>query len=324
MAFMTYFLGAYAASPNVTGWDPVLETAYYQQLKQLPHLKGLEHPFVGRLHPHDDQWFLTNIDPAWDYVFTTIPGVMNALSQNPSFGLASLDEAGRQAALDFMWQANQAVATLNQHVGRAAVTAIMLHSAPARHKADGSAAALEKSLAVLLSWDWHGAQLLLEHCDALVPGQKPSKGFLSLQDELQVLAAVNSQVRPLKPLGIVINWGRSVLETRDPSGALQHIEAAKAHGVLQGIMFSGISDQATAYGAWQDSHQPIKNSETLLVGEPGSWLTEQAIQQCLQTCNGMALTVLGLKIGIRPLSATLTERMQYLQAQLALLASSNT
>lgn len=314
---MTYFLGAYAASPNVTGWDPALETAYYQQLKQLPHLKGLEHPFVGRLHPYDDQWFLTNIAPAWDYVFTTIPGVMNALSQNPLFGLASMDEAGRQAALDFMWQANQAIATLNQHVGRAAVTAIMLHSAPARHKADGSAAALEKSLAVLLSWDWHGAQLLLEHCDAFLPGQMPSKGFLSLQDELQVLSRVNALYQPAKPLGVVINWGRSVLETRDAEGAMQHIMAAKAQGLLQGVMFSGISDQATAYGAWQDSHQPIRGGARVAIGEVGSWLTEQAVQQVLYVCQDIELAIIGLKIGIRPHSASVQERAAYLRAQLA-------
>lgn len=316
---MKYFLGAYAASPNVSGWDPELETAYYQQLKTFNNIQGLEHPFIGRLHPHDDNWFLANIDPAWNYVFTTIPGVMNALANNPLFGLASTDEAGRLAAIEFMQQANQAIAKLNQHLGRQAVTATMLHSAPARHKATGSAAALKASLSTLLSWDWHGANLLLEHCDALVPEQKPSKGFLSLQDELTVLADVNQQCAPAKPMGMVINWGRSVLETRQPEGALAHLEAAKAQGLLSGLMFSGISDQPTAYGAWQDSHQPIKNSDTLLFGEPDSWLTEQALQQCLRACAEEDLTVLGLKIGIRPHTASLAERITYLRAQSALL-----
>lgn len=316
---MKYFLGAYAASPNVSGWDPELETAYYQQLKTLRNMQGLEYPFLGRLHPHDDNWFLANIDPTWNYVFTTIPGVMNALANNPLFGLASADEAGRQAAIDFMQQANQAIAKLNQHLGRQAVTAIMLHSAPARQKATGSAKAFADSLKTLLGWDWHGARLLLEHCDTLLPGQQPSKGFLSLEDELAVLAEVNQQLAPPQLLGMVINWGRSVLETRQPDGALVHLQTAKARGLLSGLMFSGISDQATAYGAWQDSHQPIKNSERLLFGEPGSWLTEQAVAECLAGCADLELAVLGLKIGIRPVSASLTERMNYLRAQLALL-----
>lgn len=319
---MKYFLGAYAASPNVSGWDPQRESDYYQLLKTLPSVKGLEHPFVGRLHPHDDNWFLANLDPVWDYVFTTIPGVMNALAQNPLFGLASEDETGRLAAVSFMQQANQAIATLNQHLGRAAVTAVMLHSAPARHKAVGSAAALEKSLATLLSWDWHGARLLLEHCDTLIPGQIASKGFLSLTDELNVLASANARYQPVKPLGVVINWGRSVLETRHPGGALLHIQAAKAQGLLQGVMFSGISDQATAYGAWQDSHQPAQNSEAMPYGEPGSWLTPQAIQECLVVCSPADLTVLGLKMGLRPHNLSVVERIAYLRAQLALLERS--
>jgi len=316
---MHYFLGAYAASPNVSGWDPELETAYYQQLKTFSNIQGLEHPFIGRLHAQDDNWFLANIDPAWNYVFTTIPGVMNALANNPLFGLASADEAGRLAAIDFMQQANQAIAKLNQHLGRQAVTAIMLHSAPAQHKATGSAKAFKASLETLLSWNWHGARLLLEHCDALIPEQKPSKGFLSLQDELAVLAEVNQQLAPSQPLSMVINWGRSVLETRQPAGALAHLQAAKAQGLLSGLMFSGISDKATAYGAWQDSHQPAKSSELIPFGEPDSWLTEQAIQQCLDVCADTKLAVLGLKIGIRPLSASLEERINYLRAQLAIL-----
>ena len=316
---MNYFLGAYAASPNVSGWDAELETEYYQQLKTLPTIQGLEHPFTGSLHPYDDNWFLANIDPAWNYVFTTIPGVMNALSRDPLFGLASTDEAGRQAAIDFMQLANQAIAKLNQHLGRQAVSAIMLHSAPARQHASSSAQAFQASLTTLLSWDWHGARVLLEHCDALLPEQKPSKGFLSLEDELLVLAKLNQTLKPAMPLGVVINWGRSVLETRTPDGALAHLQAAKAQGLLQGLMFSGISDKANAYGAWQDSHQPAQSSELVPLGEPGSWLTEDAIQQCLLACAEVDLTVLGLKIGIRPLTAPLAERINYLRAQLAIL-----
>ena len=89
---MQYFLGAYAASPNISGWDPDLEAAYYRSLATLASVKGLEHPFLGQLHQYDDNWFLQQLAPHWDYVFTTIPGVMNALAQQPGFGLASTDE----------------------------------------------------------------------------------------------------------------------------------------------------------------------------------------------------------------------------------------
>ncbi|HBN90688.1 DUF4862 family protein, partial [Rheinheimera aquimaris] len=248
---MKYYIGAYAASPNQTGWDPQLETAYYDELKQLPNIKGLEHPFLGKLHGHDDSWFLANIAPQWDYVFTCIPGIMNALGRNPQFGLASCDSAGRQEALDFMQQACNAVAKLNSHVGRQAVKAVMLQTAPARDQAAASADALYQSLSTMQQWDWQGAQLLIEHCDAYVPAHAPSKGFLSLSDEIAVLTRLNTVSDQAHKMGIVINWGRSVFETRRPDGALEHIMAVQAAGLLSGLMFSGVSDQDTEYGAWR-------------------------------------------------------------------------
>tara|TARA_R110002126_G_scaffold75469_21_gene188391 strand:+ start:127 stop:1119 length:993 start_codon:yes stop_codon:yes gene_type:complete len=317
---MKYMLGAYAASPNHSSWDPALETAFYNELKALPNLKGLEHPFLGSLHQHDDAWFLANIDPQWDYVFTCIPGIMNALGQNPLFGIASVDDAGRQSALAFMQQACAAIGKLNRHLGRQAVSAIMIQSAPARHKAASSEAALLASLETMLSWDWQGARIVIEHCDAFVESHIPSKGFLALTDELNVLSQLNSTLPPEQQLGMVINWGRSVFETRTVAGAVQHINAAKAAGVLSGVMFSGVSDQDSAYGAWRDSHQPPQQSERVKHGEPGSWMTEQAMHNCLAACDTPeALLVLGAKIGIRPLDATIEQRIATVRDTLAIL-----
>ncbi|KKO44814.1 UDP-N-acetylglucosamine pyrophosphorylase [Arsukibacterium ikkense] len=317
---MKYTLGAYAASPNHSGWSPELETAFYNELKALPNIKGLEHPFLGSLHQHDDNWFLANIDAKWDYVFTCIPGIMNALSQNPLFGIASADEAGRQAALDFMQQACVAIGKLNAHLGRQAVSAIMIQTAPARHKAAASKAALLASLQTLLSWDWQGAKIVIEHCDAYVASHAPSKGFLALTDELAVLQQLNATLPAPQQLGMVINWGRSVFETRTVAGALEHIQATQAAGLLSGVMFSGVSDHASDYGAWRDSHQPPRSSETVTHGEPGSWMTEQAMHDCLAACtNPEALLVLGAKIGIRPLDATIEQRIGTIRDTLAIL-----
>lgn len=317
---MKYYIGAYAASPNQTGWDPQLETAYYDELKQLPNIKGLEHPFQGKLHGHDDNWFLANIAPQWDYVFTCIPGIMNALGCNPQFGLASCDTAGRQEALDFMQQACNAVAKLNSHLGRQAVKTVMLQTAPARDKATSSADALYQSLSSMQQWDWQGARLLIEHCDAFLPAHAPSKGFLSLSDEIAVLNRLNTVSDPAHKMGIVINWGRSVFETRRPDGALEHIMAVQAAGLLSGLMFSGVSDQDTEYGAWRDSHQPPQSSEQVQHGEPGSWMTEQAIHQCLAATEDLSrLSVLGAKIGIRPHQASVELRIAYIRDMLAIL-----
>ncbi|WP_333607485.1 DUF4862 family protein [Arsukibacterium sp.] len=317
---MKYYVGAYAASPNHSEWNPARETAFYQQLKVLPNVKGLEHPFLSALHQHDDNWFLANIDPSWDYVFTCIPGIMNALGQNPLFGIASNDEAGRQAALGFMQQACAAIAKLNAHLGRQAVRAIQIQTAPARHKAHSSKAALAASINTMLSWDWQGAKIVIEHCDAYVDSHAPSKGFLALTDELEVLTQLNANLPAAQQLGMVINWGRSVFETRRVAGALEHIKAAQAAGLLSGVMFSGVSDQDSAYGAWRDSHQPPRRSEQVVHGEPGSWMTEQAMHQCLAACSyARQLFVLGVKIGIRPLAADIAERIGYLRDTLAIL-----
>lgn len=318
---MKYYLGAYAASPNHSGWDATLEAAYYNELKLLPNLQGLEHPFLGKLHLHDDDWFLNNVSPQWDYVFTCIPGIMNALAENADFGLASANEQGRAAALDFMQQAREAIVKLNQHSGRQAVKAIMIQTAPARNKADSSADALALSLATMLQWDWQGARILIEHCDAYLPAQQPSKGFLSLADEIAVVKQLNTTLPATQlPLGIVINWGRSVFETRRVEGAVEHIQAAQQAGLLSGLMFSGVSDKDSEYGAWRDSHQPVQSSAQIQYGEPGSWMTEQAIHQCLAACNNAAeLPVLGAKIGIRPQTATVNERLGYIRDMLATL-----
>ena len=317
---MTYYLGAYAASPNHSGWNPELETAFYNELKALPNIKGLEHPFLGGLHQHDDSWFLANVDPAWDYVFTCIPGIMNALGQSPQFGLASSDDAGRQAALSFMQQACAAIGKLNAHVGRQAVMAIQIQTAPARHKAASSKEALIASLKTMLSWDWQGARIVIEHCDAYVPEHAPSKGFLALTDELNVLKTLNAKLPVAQQMGMVINWGRSVFETRTIAGAVEHIQTAQQAGLLSGVMFSGVSDKASEYGAWRDSHQPPRTSDKVQHGEPGSWMTEQAMHDCLAACaKPEALLVLGAKIGIRPLNATIAQRIAVVRDTLAIL-----
>ena len=311
---MSYFVGAYAASPNTATWNPELEAQYYAKLSALPNVKGLEHPFLGGLHPHDDAWFISHIDPKWRFVFTCIPGVMAAMARNPHIGLASDDASGRQEALAFVRQARDAIATLNAACGSHVVDAIEIHSAPDKTRAASSVTSLTDSLAELVQWDWQGARVVIEHCDAHVPGQVASKGFLTLADEITAIEATNTRYG--SHVGVVVNWGRSVLEARSAEGALQHIRLAKQHGVLAGLMFSGASGQETPYGAWRDSHMPPAPSVAGGIGAEGSLLTDAALHDCLVASDGQQLPILGLKIGIRPLDATLESRMVHLSSGL--------
>jgi hypothetical protein len=165
------------------------------------------------------------------------------------------------------------------------------------------------------AWNWDGAALLLEHCDALMPSWAPSKGFLSLEDELAALATVNREANA--PLRCLINWGRSTIEGRSVATAPAHIERARSAGLLGGLMFSGCSDDAAARGgAWADFHLPptaaLRSGETSL-------LSPDATRAALAAAADVnALTVLGMKIGAAP-DASLSRRLDILRRSAAAL-----
>lgn len=313
---MSFFLGAYAASPCGSHWDQAAETAYWQGLRRLPHLRGLEYPFAGKLHPHDEAWALANLDPAWDMVLTLLPGTMDRLEKDPRFGLASEDEEGRRAALDFTKLAAATVARLNQAAGRRRVVAVELHSSPRRGvpRINSSAVALARSLSEIASWDWQDAALTLEHCDAFRPDLPPIKGFLTFEEEIEALRLSDA------PIGLCVNWGRSALEARDAARPLAQIMRAREEGLLTGIMFSGCSGADTPWGAWQDSHMPQAPAPGLEFSAPGSLMTAQAIAAALSAASDAPLFI-GGKITARPADAGIEQRLGFNRDLLTLLAA---
>ncbi len=311
---MKYYLGAYASSPNALSWDAQLETQYYDRLKTLTNIEGLEHPFIGSLHPHDEQWFLSHVDPKWNYVFTCVPGIMAAKAANHHFGIASDNESGRIEAINFLGKARDAIETLNKHTGRQAVKAIQIQTSPSKSAARSSVESLQQSLEQISQWDWQGAKIVIEHCDTLIANQRAEKGFLSLDEEIKAVQQCSNQ-----NIGIVINWGRSAIETRSACGVIEHIEKAKEAGVLAGLMFSGASDKDSEYGAWKDTHMPAAVSDGAICGEPTSLMTETEIFKCLKTADAATLDILGIKIGIRPYNTPIEKRVNYNEHVLAIL-----
>ncbi len=73
------------------------------------------------------------------------------------------------------------------------------------------AAAFCRSLGEISAFDWDGAAVLVEHCDAQVPRQRPANGLLTLGREIDVISELAGS-----PIGLSLNWGRSLLELRDP------------------------------------------------------------------------------------------------------------
>ena len=257
-------VGAY---PMLFGAAPADEARLYAGLSERPDVAGLELPWLGTgaIHPAGEEWLAATLPDHWTVVMTAIPSTMGALSSDPSQGLASPSPEGRAAAVAEITRLAAAVRALNNRAGRQVVTAVEVHSAPS----GGTPEALRASLEELLALDLDGARLLLEHCDALVPGQAPAKGFLALEQELAALEGL--------PVGLLLNWGRSALELRDPDRVVEHVRLAGSR--LEGLMFSGVTAVDGVYGApWRDSHAPFAPLETdsLLTGARAAAALEAA------------------------------------------------
>jgi hypothetical protein len=278
-------VAAYAAVPPGP-FDPAAEAALYDGL-QRQGVGGLEQPFFGTLHRHDEGFLLGQLRAGWDVVLTTLPGTMDRLAGDPVFGLASRDYDGRNRALQFMREARRAVERVNASLGRMAVRAVQVHSAarpaPSRER-------FLKSLSELRRWDWQGAALLVEHCDAARADGAHDKGFLSLEDE--VFAVQNST--GTGAVACSVNWGRSALEGRSALTPLEHVARLRKVNLLGGLFFSGVTAAHPDYGTWKDSHPPFSTSC------PASLLTPKAAAAALAPGRP---PLVGLKI--QPLPASL-------------------
>ncbi|MBX7444365.1 MULTISPECIES: DUF4862 family protein [unclassified Arthrobacter] len=289
---MSLIIGAYAAQPSE------LREQFYEGLGALPSIRGLELPFG----PYGGGGWPAGAPRGWSAVVTSIPGTMQRLGGSPTFGLASPDAAGRREALDFVAGIHAYVRSLEGE-GHA-VEAVELHSAP---YPGASAPMFRESLKEVLDWDWGSTRVLVEHCDAPRSDSRPEKGFLAFAEEVDVLHSL--QLDAAVPAGLVVNWARSVIETRNPGTAAEHIAQARAAGVLAGVMFSGCSSVETEFGyPWIDAHLPPVEVD----GTPQSSLLNRAeIQRCLAAAG--PVPVLGFKIGLPPVGLTASQRVDRLR-----------
>ena len=312
------FVGAYATAPKLSQHpdgtvDRIPEAAFYSGLRNIPLIGGFEVPLLrgGVLHAQDEPWVLSQLfgptvsSNPLKVVLTCVPATMVALDTDKHFGLASNVPTGRRAAVTLAQQARDAVSRINAAAGRQAVVAVEIQSAPCTLSGSSSPAEFISSLIEIGSWDWEGAELVVEHCDAAAPERIPAKGFLTLDDEISAVVAANAALRSRFPestkIGISINWARSVLETRSAETPLAHIRAAGP--LLRGLIFSGCSGAPadTGYGAWLDSHMPHEGSAG------GSLLTFDAIRASVAAAAGVIcfpLLFLGAKVTLQPAEAT--------------------
>jgi hypothetical protein len=304
----SWWVGAYALTATLENFSEGDAKDFYRAIRELPDLAGLELP-LHLLEKKDDPWrHLHCLPQDLDFILTPLPYVMQSLEKQPLFGLASPDAGGRAAALRLIADCRQRIRRLEDHTGRAAVRAVQIHSAPT---GKAEAASFRQSLEEIAAMDWGAVELWLEHCDAVMPGQTPAKGFLPLTDEVAIAKDLG--------LGITINWGRSALETRRVEGALEHIQTAARAGLLRSLFLSSTAQQDPLYGTWLDNHAPIQG-----MGQ-GAWCPTHSL------LNGDALRAalaaaaqapcLGLKIQPFPVTLSLTERIDCVRQHLELLRS---
>lgn len=293
------FVAAYAAVPPGP-FDPAAESAVYDGLERLG-VGGLEQPFFGTLHRADEGFLLGQLRADWDVVLTTLPGTMDRLKEDPGFGLAASRPEGRKRALEFLESALRAVERIDACLGRRAVRAVEVHSAP---RPAHSAQALAESLSELRRWDWRGATLLVEHCDAARADGGHDKGFLPLEKEVDAVLGSSGPT----PAACSLNWGRSALEGRSGRMPLEHIARLKEAGLYGGLVFSGVTPVHPDYGSWKDSHAPFSTSC------PASLLTPEAAAEALALG---APPLLGLKVQPLPASLDVPARLAVVADALA-------
>lgn len=292
-----FVVGAYASLPK----SREEQKQYYDLLGTQNWAAGTEIPYPGDLaDPQNRAWLANAIPSSWHKnTITAIPGTMRHINfdPDPEFGLASPDEEGRLRAISFFKDIRQAIADFANLRNSCDISHIEIHTAPTRI---AHADAMKKSLDELAQLDWLGAKLVIEHCDRYIEGQNPEKGFLPLENEIQIAKDTG--------IGVTINWGRSVVEERNAQAAIAHVREARKAGVLQGVMFSGAGPDATQYGyEWIDGHLPMSPDE------PTSLMTSKEIQETTREAlkDDYAIDYLGAKVCV-PQDASVSERLNYL------------
>ena len=298
---MKYIIGAYATAPSLAISDKALEKKFYEKLiDSIPQIRGLEIPFWGEeIHQFGSSFLLDIINPKWENVLTCIPGTMSYLAKEPSFGLASDNSKGRKNAIAMYKRVNDMLKKINDKYGSKSIITVQIVTAPSVGKTGvrSSIESFMKSLDQIMSWDWDGARIVVEHCDSFSPQQPFEKGFLSIEDEIKGILKISNQY----DIGLTINWARSVIEGRSVNTPIQHLKLASSNSILSGLIFSGVSNSDLLYGEWRDTHMPFAKSYNSKYYEEKSLLTEENIKQTLACIALEELDYIGIKLLSMPI-----------------------
>ena len=302
---MKYIVGAYVSAPSLTYDSLEDEANFYKKLKEIPQIRGLEIPFWGdTINKFGDNFLIDQIDESWENTLTCAPCATDPTLLADNIGLASNDNLARNQSLALHREAFRIFNTVNDRFGKNMFLSVQITSSPVNKNDQSSALSFQKSLEEILSWNWGSTDILVEHCDKYEEAGF-DKGFLSLEDEIQV---VNNLSNP--SLGFILNWGRSTIEGKNTEIIHEHIAALVSHNLLKGFMFSGTSGKNNLYGPWKDLHMPFGEFKTSLYPEADSELTEENMNHLFSKVDLHSLKYLGFKLMSLPQNkATLDKRV---------------
>ena len=288
-------VSAHATMPRERG-D---QESFYAGLAERDLATALEIPYADSIH-EDPAWFATQVRGRFRHgVVTALPGTVRRLADDPAFGLASTDDQGRRAAVEWITEVRRAAEELNQRTGEETVSFVHVHSAPGMR---ASADAFQRSLADLEADDRFRAEVVIEHCDAYSPIFPGDKRVLSHITELAVA----------DDCGFAISWGSSALEWQNPDRPRQHVEILAEAGRLRGLVFSGVAAIDTRWGrAWTDLQLPLS------IDEPASLMTPQRVTDCVSIA-GDGVAYLGARVKA-PAGANVETRLKVVASVVDLL-----
>lgn len=304
-------LGAYAAAGPL-GVDG--EARWFELLGAIPGAHGLEVPFRPESWSAERDRLLRRLPEGWHVVLTLLPQTVGRGGDDAGYGLASEDPGGRRRALDDLRLLHAAARDLADPLGRSAVRAVHLASAPSRRSAASSGSALAASLGDAVGLGWGEIDVILEHCDAAGTGHPAQKGYLPLGDEIEAVRAAGGRAAGL---GQSVNWGRSVIEGRSAETPLDHLRVLASAGTLAGFVFSGAAGSDGPFGAaWHDVHNPVADVD------PASLLDAAAISAAVAALPDLEeLCFVGVKVKATPGATDPESRVVSLAATVAAIRS---
>ena len=247
-------LGVYAA---VGSLDPVKQAEWYDIAAKEWNINTFEIPLLGGV-PMATELAKTFSENASSLVVTLVAQWATKGQGNVNYGLSSLDEISRrEAVLDVQSVIQQCLALSRQGV---IIRTMELHTGQRVGSTISHAISFCRSLFEISE----AAGVALPDCELSVeitdslrpdhpigfPGAK--KASLKLSDLMETVAAVNNVRSGSRPISLVVNWGRLLINGDQPLSVVRQIIDSDVH--LGGVILSGANPTADGFADAHNSH----------------------------------------------------------------------